>query len=221
LPHDKKNFMRYIPLDMVDHGPNILKEKVLVLNRYYQAIQVTTVQRAICHLVKGSAKVITPDWTTHTLEEWVLACRFYVSNGNGRVIHSPSLSFLAPEAIYLVKFDRLPRLEVVFSRANLLVRDQYTCQYCGKSVKNPKDRTIDHIIPRSRGGKTVWENVVLCCRKCNLRKGDRTPEEAGMKLLKKPKPPAWESIFMEDFPQDKRKTWQQFLDFAGLAPEKS
>ncbi len=221
MPHDKKNFMRYIPLDMVDHGPNILKEKVLVLNRYYQAIQVTTVQRAICHLVKGSAKVITPDWTTHTLEEWVLACRFYVSNGNGRVIHSPSLSFLAPEAIYLVKFDRLPRLEVVFSRANLLVRDQYTCQYCGKSVKNPKDRTIDHIIPRSRGGKTVWENVVLCCRKCNLRKGDRTPEEAGMKLLKKPKPPAWESIFMEDFPQDKRKTWQQFLDFAGLAPEKS
>ncbi len=194
---------------------NILNEKVLVLNRNYQAIQVTTVQRAICHLVKGSAKVITPDWTTHTLEEWIEASRFY-DNGNGKMIRSPSLSFLAPDAIYLVTYDRLPRLEVVFSRANLLVRDNYTCQYCGKSVRNPKDRTIDHVIPRSRGGKTVWENVVLCCRKCNLRKGDRTPEEAGMKLLKKPKAPKWESIFMEDFPEEKKEIWRQFLDFAGI-----
>lgn len=196
------------------NGRSVLNEKVLVLNRHYQAIQVTTVQRAICHLVKGSAKVITPDWTTHNLEEWIEASRFY--NGNGRMVRSPSLSLLAPEAIYLVRYDRLPRLEVVFSRANLLVRDKYTCQYCGKSVKNPKDRTIDHVIPRSRGGKTVWDNVVLCCRKCNLRKGDRTPEEAGMKLLKKPKAPPWESIFMEDFPEEKKEAWRQFLDFAGL-----
>ncbi len=194
---------------------NILTEKVLVLNRNYQAIQVTTVQRAICHLVKGSAKVITPDWTTHTLEEWIEASRFYY-NGNGKMIRSPSLSFLAPDAIYLVTYDRLPRLEVVFSRANLLVRDNYTCQYCGRSVKNPKDRTIDHVIPRSRGGKTVWENVVLCCRKCNLRKGDRTPEEVGMKLIKRPKAPKWESIFMEDFPKEKKEIWRQFLDFAGI-----
>ncbi len=204
---------------MGNNGRNVLNEKVLVLNRHYQAIQVTTVQRAICHLVKGSAKVITPDWTTHTLEEWVKASRFY-HNGNGRMIRSPSLSFLAPDAIYLVTFDRLPRLEVVFSRANLLVRDNYTCQYCGKSVRNPKDRTIDHVLPRSRGGKTVWDNVVLCCRKCNLRKGDRTPEEAGMKLLKKPKAPRWESIFMEDFPEEKKEVWRQFLDFAGLYEEK-
>ncbi|NPA49618.1 MAG: HNH endonuclease [Thermodesulfobacteria bacterium] len=194
---------------------SVLDEKVLVLNRSYQAVQVTTVQRAICHLVKGTAKVITPDWTTHTLEEWVKASRFY-TNGNGRMIHSPSLSFLAPDAIYLVTFDRLPRVEVVFSRANLLIRDHYTCQYCGKSVKNPKDRTIDHILPRSRGGKTTWDNVVLCCRKCNLKKGDRTPEEVGMKLLTKPKAPRWESFIMEDFPREKKKAWRQFLEYAGV-----
>ncbi len=194
---------------------SVLDEKVLVLNRSYQAVQVTTVQRAICHLVKGTAKVITPDWTTHTLEEWIEASRFY-TNGNGKMIHSPSLSFLAPDAIYLVTFDRLPRVEVVFSRANLLIRDRYTCQYCGKSVKNPKDRTIDHILPRSRGGKTTWDNVVLCCRKCNLKKGDRTPEEAGMKLLSKPRAPRWESLIMEDFPREKKKAWRQFLEYAGL-----
>ncbi len=194
---------------------SVLDEKVLVLNRSYQAVQVTTVQRAICHLVKGTAKVITPDWTTHTLEEWIEASRFY-TNGNGRMIHSPSLSFLVPDAIYLVTFDRLPRVEVVFSRANLLIRDRYTCQYCGKSVKNPKDRTIDHVLPRSRGGKTTWDNVVLCCRKCNLKKGDRTPEEAGMKLLSKPKAPRWESLIMEDFPKEKKRAWRQFLEYAGL-----
>ncbi|AEH44227.1 HNH endonuclease [Thermodesulfatator indicus DSM 15286] len=195
---------------------SILSEKVLVLNRSYQAVQITTVQRAICHLVKGTAKVITPDWTTHTLEEWILASQFY-ANGNGhRFIRSPNLSFLAPDAIYLTTYDRLPRVEVVFSRANLMMRDRYTCQYCGKSVKNPKDRTIDHIIPRSRGGKTTWENVVLCCRKCNIKKGNRTPEEAGMKLLSKPKAPRWESLIMEDFPKEKQKVWRHFLDFAGL-----
>ncbi len=195
---------------------DILQEKVLVLNKYYQAVQITTVLRAICHLVKGTAKVITPDWTTHTLEEWIEASRFY---DNGRLIRSPSLSIVAPDAIYLTTYDRLPKLEVVFNRANLFMRDEYTCQYCGKSVKNPRDRTIDHVLPRSRGGKTVWTNVVLCCRKCNLKKGDRTPEEAGMRLLKKPQAPRWHSLLLEKFPEEKREVWKPFLDFAGFYPE--
>ncbi len=196
---------------------SLLEDKVLVLNKYYQAIQITTVLRAICHLVKGTAKVITPDWTTHTWQEWIEASRFY---DNGRKIRSPSLSVVVPDAIYLVHYDRLPNMEVVFNRANLYVRDNYTCQYCGRSVKNPKERTIDHVIPRSRGGKTVWSNVVLCCRKCNLKKGDRTPEEAGMKLLKKPEAPKWRSFFLERFPEEKKEVWKPFLEFAGLFPEK-
>ena len=194
---------------------NILQEKVLVLNKYYQAIQITTVQKAICHLVKGSAKVITPTWTTHTLEEWIKITKFH-ENGNSKIIRSPSISILVPDAIYLPYYESLPKTEVVFSRQNLLLRDRYTCQYCGKYLKNPKERTIDHVIPKSRGGKTVWTNVVLCCKKCNLKKGDRTPEEAGLKLLKKPKAPKWQPLILEEFPKHKKDVWKVFLNFAGL-----
>ncbi|AIH03762.1 MULTISPECIES: HNH endonuclease [Thermodesulfobacterium] len=193
---------------------SLLNEKVLVLNKYYQAIQITTVQKAICHLVKGTAKVITSDWTTHTFEEWIKVSKFY-ENG-AQLIKSPSISILIPEAIYLPFYERLPKTEVIFSRQNLFLRDGFTCQYCGKFLKNPKDRTIDHIIPKSRGGKTVWTNVVLCCKKCNLKKGNKTPEEAGLKLLKTPKPPKWQSLILEEFPKHKKEVWKVFLDFAGI-----
>ena len=194
---------------------NILQEKVLVLNKYYQAVQITTVQKAICHLVKGTAKVITTQWSIHDLEDWIKVTKFH-ENGEGKIIRSPSISILVPEAIYLPYYESLPKIDVVFSRQNLLLRDKYTCQYCGKQLKNPKERTIDHIIPKSRGGKTVWTNVVLCCKKCNLKKGDRTPEEAGLKLLKYPKPPKWQALILEEFPKHKKEVWKVFLDFAGI-----
>ncbi len=195
---------------------NLLQEKVLVLNKYYQAIQITTVQKAICHLVKGTAKVITTDWTTHSFEEWIKISRFY-ENGNGnKLIKSPSVAILIPDAIYLPYYESLPKTEVVFSRQNLLLRDKFRCQYCGKLLKNPKDRTIDHVIPKSRGGKTVWTNVVLCCKKCNLKKGNRTPEEAGLKLLKIPKAPKWQALILEEFPKHKKEVWKVFLNFAGI-----
>lgn len=194
---------------------DILHEKVLVLNKYYQAIQITTVQKAICHLVKGTAKVITTNWTTHTLEEWIKITKFY-ENKNGRIIKSPSISILVPDAIYLPYYQSLPKVDVVFSRQNLLLRDKYTCQYCGKYLKNPKERTIDHVIPKSRGGKTVWTNVVLCCKKCNLKKRDKTPEEAGLKLLKKPEAPKWQALILEEFPKHKKEVWKVFLEFAGF-----
>ena len=197
---------------------SLVQEKVLVVYKYYQAVQLTTVQKAICHLVKGTAKIITPDWTTHTLEDWIKISKFY-ENGNRKMIRSPSISILVPDAIYLPYYESLPKTEVVFSRQNLFLRDKYTCQYCGKLLKNPKDRTIDHVIPKSRGGKTVWTNVVLCCRKCNLKKGDRTPEEAGLKLLKKPKAPKWQALILEEFPKHKKEVWKVFLNFAGIIEE--
>ena len=194
---------------------SLLQEKVLVLNKYYQAIQITTLQKAICHLVKGTAKVITPDWTTHSFKEWIKISEFY-QNGDAKLIKSPSIAIVVPDAIYLPHYKKLPKHEVVFTRQNLLLRDKYRCQYCGKLLKNSKDRTIDHIIPKSRGGKTIWTNVVLCCKKCNLKKGNKTPEEAGLKLLNVPKEPKWHALILESFPKHKIKIWKVFLEFAGI-----
>lgn len=199
-------------------GQSLLQEKVLVLNKYYQAIQIITLQRAVCHLVKGTAKVITPDWTTHTFEEWIQISQFYENGNNSgsKFIKSPSISLLVPDAVYLPYYESLPQNEVIFSRQNLFLRDQFTCQYCGKLLKNTKERTIDHVIPKSRGGKTVWTNVVLCCKKCNLKKGNRTPEEAGLKLLKLPRTPRWQALILEEFPKHKKDKWKVFLNFAGI-----
>lgn len=192
---------------------NILNGKVLVLNKYYQAVHITTVQKAICHLYKGTANVITLDWCVHSFCEWVKVSRFH---NNGRLVRSPGMSIVAPEAIILSRFDQLPQTDIVFTRSNLFVRDEYTCQYCGKSVKSAKERSVDHIVPRSRGGRTIWQNVVLCCKKCNLKKGDKMLEEAGMALLRKPRAPRWQHIMMEEFPPDKKRDWKKFLEFAGL-----
>lgn len=202
-------------------GQSLLQEKVLVLNKYYQAIQIITLQRAVCHLVKGTAKVITPDWTTHTFEEWIQISQFYENGTDSgyKFIKSPSISLLVPDAVYLPYYESLPQNEVIFSRQNLFLRDQFTCQYCGRVLKNPKERTIDHVIPKSRGGKTVWTNVVLCCKKCNLKKGNRTPEEAGLKLLKVPRTPRWQALILEEFPKHKKDKWKVFLNFAGILPD--
>jgi len=204
--------------------PNILQEKVLVLNKYYQAVHITSIQRAICHLVKGAALVITDDWSTHDFAEWVRISEFHYQNRfeNGDkhlFIRSPSLKILLFDVIYLPKNESLPQNEVIFTRQNLFLRDKFTCQYCGKLLNNPKDRTIDHVIPKSKGGKTVWSNVVLCCKKCNLKKGDRTPEEAGLKPLKQPKAPRWQSLILEEFPKHKKEKWKKFLKFAGTFDE--
>lgn len=192
---------------------SILANKTLVLNKYYQAVHVTTVQRAVCHVFKGTAKVITSDWATHSFAEWAKISKFY---DNGCLIRSPGLSIMAPDAIILSRFDQLPKTDIIFTRANLFARDAHTCQYCGKSIRLAKDRSVDHIIPRSRGGKTVWSNVVLCCKKCNLKKGNKTLPEAGLTLLKKPRAPRWEQMLMEEFPAEKKKDWKKFLEFAGL-----
>lgn len=100
--------------------------------------------------------------------------------------------------------------EVKFTRHNVFERDGYFCQYCGEKYDTAY-LNLDHVIPKERGGKTTWENVVCSCIRCNSKKGNRTPQEAGMKLLKKPKKPKWRPLFISGkFPID--ESWERFLD---------
>ena len=99
----------------------------------------------------------------------------------------PTRVLAVPSVIRLLEYRRIPRQTRALSRKNILVRDRHTCQYCGK-VHSASDLTLDHVVPRSRGGKSIWENLVGCCRRCNNRKGDRLPAEAGMGLVRHPLP---------------------------------
>jgi len=137
--------------------------KVLVLNATQTPINITSWERAMTLMYKGKAAAVVY---------------------NGKMING---QFRLPEIIRLVNYIPLPFIGIVLSRKNIYLRDNHACQYCGKSGGT---LTIDHIIPKSRGGDDTWENMVVCCARCNNRKGSRTPEEAGLKLISTPYRPS-------------------------------
>ncbi len=127
-----------------------------------------------------------------------------------QVVHAVSTSFKLPAVLRLTRYVKYRRQDVKFTRRNIYIRDKYRCQYCGR-VFEPKDLTYDHVIPRSRGGKTTWTNVVTCCHACNRKKGNRTPREAGMRLLAPPKEPHWHPMI--HFSADTRQVPDAWLDY--------
>jgi 5-methylcytosine-specific restriction endonuclease McrA len=114
-----------------------------------------------------------------------------------------------PEVICLTRFDRLPSTAVTFSRRNVARRDHQTCQYCG-AQPGWESITVDHVVPRSRGGTSSWTNCVAACVACNARKADRTPEQAGMKLRRRPARPDWKPLYAAR--AARVESWARFLD---------
>lgn len=147
-------------------APDRLGKPVLVLNASYEPINVCAARRALVLVLKGVA----------TTEEHTL-----------HAVHSPRHALRLPSVIRLLEYRRIPQQTRALSRKNILMRDRYTCQYCLKSPP-AVDLTLDHVIPRSRHGESTWENLVACCHTCNNRKGNRTPEEAGFRLARAPRP---------------------------------
>ena len=139
---------------------------VLVLNASYEPINVCAARRALVLVLKGVAM---------TEEE------------NGHFLHSARVAMRLPSVIRLLEYRRIPHQSRALSRKNILLRDRNSCQYCGVVLPS-SELTLDHVIPRSRAGESAWENLVACCHPCNNRKGNRTPEEAGMKLARQPRP---------------------------------
>ena len=167
----------------------MLNGAVLVLNRSYLPIHVTTVRRAFSLLYQGIARAVNEQYETFDFDSWAELPMESDADGVGVV----GGFIRVPRVILLQAFDRVPKRHVRFSRINIYARDRNTCQYCGKRFAR-SDLNLDHVIPRSQGGRSTWENVVCSCLDCNRRKGGRTPAQAGLRLICRPTKPRWTPV---------------------------
>ncbi len=184
----------------------MLNEAALVLNRSWYPIGTTTVRTAICMIYRSAARAFDPEESqTHDFDSW---SSLRVSEGEP-CIRTVRLRIKVPEIIVLTQYEAIPSRRVPFSRRNIYRRDHNRCQYCG-ARPNMDDLTIDHVLPRSKGGVSTWENCVLACLRCNRRKSNRTMRDAGMHLVKAPREPHWTPILTIPLAQ-RKASWEQFI----------
>lgn len=192
--------------------PPILNTRVLVLNRSYLPVHVTSVKRAFALLYQGVAKAVDEQYRTFDFDSWrELAVELHhervgLVGGFIRV----------PRVLLLIAYERVPKRHVRFSRFNIYARDGNSCQYCGKRFSRT-ELNLDHVVPRSAGGMSIWENVVCSCHNCNRRKGGRTPEQAGMVLVKRPRRPEWTPFTADGFSFRRYREWGPFLNAVDTA----
>ena len=170
---------------MSECNSNHLNSLTLILNASYLPLGVCSSKRAICLYFLDKVDILM-NYDDH--------------------IHSPSLQMRIPSVIKLRKYVSFNSLDVVLNRKNLLMRDDSCCQYCGSK----SSLTIDHIIPKQKGGQDTWENLIIACSSCNSKKGNRTPSEAEMKLMKIPKKPN-RFMYYNQYISQKNEGWKEYL----------
>lgn len=200
------------------HVGSPLHLNVLVLNRNFAAVHVISAQRAFCLLWKDLAEIVhvengqfmTYDFNGWREESELKAAILTPQERTGDWVKAVSFEIEVPRIIRLRRYDRMPRNSVKFNRRNVFLRDGFQCQYCSNRFPTSQ-LSLDHIVPRSRGGVESWENIVCACLKCNVRKGDRTPVEAGMKLLREPIKPARSPMIVRQLSDPRYESWKLFL----------
>jgi 5-methylcytosine-specific restriction endonuclease McrA len=189
-----------------------MSSEVLVLNRQFYAIQITSWRRALTLLYLDHAQVVDTEYKTYSFQDWCELSHELTQHPAG-FITTPSIKIAIPEVIALRVYDKLPASDVKFTRRNIYEHYGHRCCYCGKKFST-SDLNLDHVVPRSRGGPTNWTNIVTSCIPCNLRKGSLSPKEAGMKLLILPSKPRWKGpsslVLRARF--QVRQSWQRFID---------
>lgn len=187
----------------------VLNNSTLVLNRNWAPVAITTVLNALTKIYEGSARAVKPDdYSVHDFDSWT---QLRVAAGEP-CIRTATLELAIPEVIVLSRYSDVPKRGVAFSRSNLYRRDKYMCQYCGVRP-GTRELTIDHVLPRSRGGASTWNNCVVACVKCNFKKANRTPAEAGFKLSTTPVKPKWTPrLVLARIPY--RASWEKFVSDA-------
>jgi len=191
-----------------------LHSNVLVLNQHFRAVHITTVRRAFALLCKAVAEVV--HWRNETLqtydfESWKEVSRFREQfEPYDDWIRTVSFEIAVPRIIRLLIYDSLPPQEVKFNRRNIYARDRNRCQYCGRKFPTT-ELSLDHVIPKSKGGRTTWTNIVCACTTCNNIKAGRTPREASMKLVCLPGRPPRNPVIQLKIRHEKYRSWKQFL----------
>lgn len=187
--------------------------QTLVLNRLWQAVNVVGVERAFSLLALEHAQVIYAEDGSFRVFDgagWFAFSKDLETAPGSRVIRTVSQQVVVPTVLILRGYDRMLMQEMKFNRQNLLERDDFRCQYCGKNFP-VKKLNMDHVVPRDRGGGTSWENVVISCIKCNSKKSNRSPKEAGMRLLKEPKRPPRRPFMSSLYGKPMEETWTHFI----------
>jgi 5-methylcytosine-specific restriction endonuclease McrA len=195
-----------------------LNSSVLVLNKHYAAVRVCTARRAMCMLFRQIAEIISVEnsqYYSYDFESWreVSEFRSQYEREHHEWIRCVRFDLAVPRIIRLLFYDRLPRKQVKLTRRNIFARDRNRCQYCGKRFPT-SELTLDHVVPRSRGGTMTWQNLVCACVQCNVRKGGRVPREAGLKLIVEPVRPRRSPAVTLRLTSEKYASWKQFLDAA-------
>lgn len=187
----------------------MLNSSVLVLNRSYLPIHVTSVRRAFTLLFQDVARALDESYQTFDFPAWSR-----LSVEGCEAVGTSAGEIRVPRVIALLHFDRVPMRHVRYSRMNVFARDGYTCQYCGRQPGR-KGLTIDHVVPRSQSGPKSWENLVTACMPCNRKKGGRRPEEASMRLMAPPVMPRYIAVaFIAN--GARHSAWEKYFHESGL-----
>lgn len=217
-------------MDASAEPARVLSASVLVLNRCYLPVHVVSVRRAFILLYRDCAEIVHIEGGQYSNFDFSAWCEISAYRSQSRSDASESLAadddddwirathfaIQVPRIVRLLHYDRVPRKVLRFNRRNLFARDSHRCQYCGRSLPTSQ-LSLDHVMPRSRGGPTTWENVVCSCLSCNTRKGGRTPQEAHMHLMSRPCEPRTNPIIAMKLSNPKYACWGAFLPSAATA----
>jgi 5-methylcytosine-specific restriction endonuclease McrA len=196
-----------------------LDASVLVLNKLFMAVHIISVRRAFILLCKDLAEVVSLEdgqFATYDFESWREVSEFrakYFRQEDDDWVRTATSEIQVPRVIRLLGYEKLPRQTVKFNRRNIFARDHNQCQYCGKKFPTT-DLSLDHIVPRSQGGVSSWENIVCACINCNVKKGGRTPKQAHMTLIRKPEKPKRSPLLNLKMTLNKYQSWKTFLENA-------
>ena len=193
---------------------SIIQYKILVLNKFWQPVNIIGIERAFSLLLQDHALAIyTSDRSFRMMNSsaWLELSSIEHNQANDSFVKTVHLRILVPKVLLLRKYDRLPAQEVKFTRDNLFDRDDYRCQYCGERFDS-LNLNMDHVIPRDKGGKTSWENIVTSCIKCNSHKANRLPHQANMHLLRKPERPRLRPFISTLIGKNYDTDWDYFIN---------